>query len=220
VDGFAWTVIGSAAGVVAAVAAVIAIVRARADPGGEPGPDRAASARGRGQAVGSNTGLVIRARTVNAYGTAFPASPPQPAAAGPGLAGDTLPARNPVFTGRVSALAALAERLGAGPVAVVAVRGLGGWASRSWRWSTPTGNAPRGGTRWRGGCEPTPRSPLPRTWPRSARCSGSLARGRYASGPRGVVAALGARQDWLVVFDNAHGRVTLPGGCPAGPGTC
>jgi hypothetical protein len=91
VDGFAWTVIGSVAGVVAAVAAVIAIVR-----------------------------------TVH-IGTAPPSGPAdEAAAAGLGDGGDTLPARNPVFTGRVSALADLAAKRAGGPVAVVAVRGLGG----------------------------------------------------------------------------------------------
>ena len=126
-DGFAWTVVGSVAGVVGAVAAVIAIVRARADPGGGAGPDRASDvrARGRGLAVGTNTGTVIRARTVH-IGTA----PPGGAAGHTALptlgGGDTLPARTPVFTGRAAALADLADKLAGGPVAVVAVRGLGG----------------------------------------------------------------------------------------------
>jgi hypothetical protein len=67
VDGFAWTVIGSVAGVVGAAAAVFAILRARAEPGGEPGPAAISKvrARGRGQAVSTNTGTVIRARTVH-----------------------------------------------------------------------------------------------------------------------------------------------------------
>lgn len=74
-----------------------------------------------------------------------------------GGGGDTLPARNPVFAGRAWALAGLADKLTAGPMAVVAVRGMGGSASHSSRWSRPTGNANPSGTGWRDGCGPTRR---------------------------------------------------------------
>lgn len=44
----------------------------------------------------------------------------------PSLGPDTLPLRSPNFTGRTEALEDLGKRLAAGPVAVVALRGLGG----------------------------------------------------------------------------------------------
>ena len=49
-----------------------------------------------------------------------------PGPGGSGRSGDTLPSRNPKFTGRTEALRDLERRLAAGPVAVVALRGLAG----------------------------------------------------------------------------------------------
>jgi Tfp pilus assembly protein PilF len=222
VDGFAWTVIGSVAGVVAAVAAVVAIVRARADPGGEPGPAGTANvrARGRGQAVGSNTGLVIRARTVNTYGTALPgpASPPQPAGAGPGLAGDTLPARNPVFTGRVSALAGLTERLAGGPVAVVAVRGLGGVGKSQLALEYAHRERASGRYRVAGWVRADSPVTIAEDLAALAPLLGLPSDGTMGERAAGVVAALGSREDWLLVFDNAHSPGDLAGWLPGGAG--
>jgi hypothetical protein len=177
-------------------------------------------ARGRGQAVGSNTGLVIRARTVNTYGTALPGpvSPPQPAGAGPGLAGDTLPARNPVFTGRASALADLTERLAGGPVAVVAVRGLGGVGKSQ----LALEYAHR--ERKSGRCEVAGwvRADSPVTIAEDLAALGPLL-GLPGDGTMGeraaqVVTVLGARGDWLLVFDNAHRPGDLQGWLPGGAG--
>ena len=219
-DGFAWTVIGSVAGVVGAVAAVIAIVRARADPGGEPGPAAISNvrARGRGQAVGSNTGLVIRARTVNTYGTALPASPPQPAGAGPGLAGDTLPARNPVFTGRASALADLAQQLAAGPVAVVAVRGLGGVGKSQLALEYAHQMRKSGRYEVAGWVRADSAVTVAEDLAALGPLLGLPGEGTVGERAAGVVAALGSRRDWLVVFDNAHRPGDLAGWLPGGAG--
>jgi hypothetical protein len=64
---------------------------------------------------------------------------PLPLFPGAGPAISNLALRNRNFTGRAKLLAAIEHKLAAGNApAVVAVHGLGGWASRSSRWSTPT----------------------------------------------------------------------------------
>ena len=216
-DGFAWTVIGSVAGVVAAVAAVIAIVRARADPVGEPGADRAASvrARGRGQAVGTNTGTVIRARTVH-IGAAVPGGPADEAAAAAGLGdgGDTLPARNPVFSERVSALAGLAG----GPVAVVAVRGLGGVGKSQLALEYAHRERKAGRYQVAGWVRADSAVTMAEDLAALGPLLGLPAEGTMGERAEQVVTALGSRQDWLVVFDNAHRPGDLAGWLPGGAG--
>jgi hypothetical protein len=113
-------VLWGAVGGVAAASMVIGVLQARASADGEkpgsPAQLTKVRASGSGQAVGTNTGTVIHAGTVN-IGPAPPGGTAGQAAATPGLdsgrGGDTLPARNQVFTGRAGALAELAERLAA-----------------------------------------------------------------------------------------------------------
>ena len=109
-----------------------------------------------GQAVGTNLGTVVQTGTVN-LGSVAPDTETEKSSGAlrpgdSGWSGDTLPLRNPTFTGRTEMLEDLAERLAAGPVAVVACAGWEVWASRSWRWSMHTGCASPGGISWRGGC--------------------------------------------------------------------
>ena len=121
--------------------------------------------------AGSNTGTMISAKKViiggprrltPAKSTSAPASAGQrPGAGDGGRAGDTLPPRNPVFTGREDMLAEVGRRLEGGPVAVVAVRGLGGmgksqvaleYAHRMRAlWPVPGGGVGAGGFRGDGG---------------------------------------------------------------------
>jgi hypothetical protein len=156
-----WLLIGISVGLLAA-AVLVAIAQARSatDGEGQTGPVvRVGKARG-SPVAGSNTGMMISAKKVfiGAVGTPGPGlSPPaspveRPGAGDGGPGGDTLPPRNPVFTGRDEMLAEVGRRLADGPVAVVAVRGLGGWANRRWRWSMRTGCAHLAGTGWPGGC--------------------------------------------------------------------
>ena len=109
-DGFAWTVIGSVAGVVGAAAAIVF------------GLVPLLAARRRAGAAQPDTALADAGTATP--GPRPPACPAGQAGAVPGIdgGGDTLPARNPVFTGRDGALADLAGKMAAGPVAVVAVR--------------------------------------------------------------------------------------------------
>jgi Tfp pilus assembly protein PilF len=219
VDGFAWTVVGSVAGVVGAVAAVIAIVRARADPGGGPGPDRASDvrARGRGLAVGTNTGTVIRARTVH-IGTAPPGGAAEQAALPTLGGGDTLPARTPVFTGRTRALAGLADRLAGGPVAVVAVRGLGGVGKSQLALEYAHRERASGRCRVAGWVRADSPVTIAEDLAALAPLLGLPSDGTMGERAAGVVAALGAREDWLLVFDNAHSPGDLQGWLPGGAG--
>jgi MFS family permease len=130
-----WLLIGIGAGLLVA-AALVAVVQVRSSPGGE---EKAARVVRVGTVrwspvAGSNTGLMIGAKKVinkkviiGAAGTAVPgkdspASVVQRQGADDGeRAGDTLPLRNAVFTGRDDMLAEVGRRLDAGPVAVVAV---------------------------------------------------------------------------------------------------
>ena len=83
---------------------------------------RAEVSGGRGVQVGSGN------EQVNQYIQTYIENQHLPAGHvhGPGRSGDTLPLRNRTFTGRTQVLEAVGERLAAGPVAVVALRGLGG----------------------------------------------------------------------------------------------
>jgi len=128
------------------------------------------------------------------------------------------PLRNPAFTGRAEVLEELEERLGSGPVAVVAVRGLGGvgksqvaleYAYRM----CESGRYELAG--WvRADSAVTVAEDLAALAPRL---------GIGTDGPTGdlaaaVVAALGARRDWLVVFDNAQFPADLAEMLPGGGG--
>ena len=128
------------------------------------------------------------------------------------------PLRNPAFTGRRVFLEELGERLVAGPVAVVAVRGLGGvgksqvaleYAYRmcdSARYETAA---------WvRADSAVTVAEDLAAMAPLLG-ISTDAPTGELASA---VVAALGSRRDWLVVFDNARAPADLAGLLPGGGG--
>jgi Tfp pilus assembly protein PilF len=216
-----WGVTG---GVVAA-SAVIGVLQARASGGsGEPGgPAQVIRVRasGSGQVVGTNTGTVIRARTVH-IGAAPPGETADQTARTPGLdsdrAGDTLPARNPVFTGRAGPLADLAGKLAGGPVAVVAVRGLGGVGKSQLALEYAHRERKSGRYRVAGWV----RADSPVTVAEDLAALGPLLRlpqdGTTGERATDVVAALGSRRDWLLVFDNAHRPGDLRGWLPGGAG--
>ena len=130
-----WLLIGISAGLLVA-AVLVAVVQARSSPGDEEkaGPVvRVGKPRGSPMA-GTNTGMMISAENlyIDAAGTADPGKKtPVDVVCHSGAddrerAGETLPPPNPVFTGREEMLAEVGRCLAGGPVAVVAVRGLGG----------------------------------------------------------------------------------------------
>ena len=210
-----WLLIGISVGLLAA-AVLIAVVQARFSQSGQKAGSVAHATQPRWSPVaGSNTGVMISAKKViiGAAGAAEPGhGSPAPVANRLGAgneerAGDTLPPRNPAFTGRDDTLAEVERRLAGGPVAVVAVRGLGGMGKSQ----VALEYAHR--MRDSGRCQLA-------GWVRAdsvvtaAEDLAALAPllGVAADGPAGevaasVVAALRARRDWLVVFDNAQ----LPG---------
>ena len=222
-----WPLIGIGAGVLAA-AVLVAIAQARsaADGEGRAGPVVRVREPRWSPVAGSNTGTMISAENViiGAVGTPAPgigpsASPAErPGAGDGGPGGDTLPPRNPVFTGRDEMLAEVGRLLADGPVAVVAVRGLGGMGKS--QVALEYAHRMRASGRYRVA-----------GWVRAdsaVTVAGDLAAmapqlGLRADGPAGevaasVVAALRSRRDWLVVFDNAQAPGDLAGMLPGGAG--
>ena len=227
-----WLLMGiSAALLVAAV--LVAAVQVRSSPGGQDKSGLVVRVEKPywSPVARSNTGTMISAKKVinkkviiDVAGAAdpgrgSPASVVQRPGAGDGeRAGDTLPPRNPVFTGRDDMLAEVGRRLDGGPVAVVAVRGLGGMGKS--QVALEYAHRMRGCGRYRVA-----------GWVRAdsvvtaAEDLAALAPlvGLAADGPAGevaasVVAALGSRRDWLVVFDNAQVPGDLAGMLPGGGG--
>jgi Tfp pilus assembly protein PilF len=128
------------------------------------------------------------------------------------------PLRNPAFTGRAEVLAELGRQLATGPVAVVAMRGLGGVGKSQVALEYAYRMCEIGRYQLAG-------------WVRAdsqVAVAGDLAAmapllGIESDKPPGelaamVVAVLGERRDWLVVFDNAEAPGDLAGMLPRGGG--
>ena len=227
-----WLLIGISAGLLVA-AVLIAVVQARSSPGGEDkaGPVARVRKPRWSPVAGSNTGTMISARKVinkkviiGAPGAADPgtSSPAlvvqRPGASDGGRAGDTLPPHNPVFTGRDDVLAEVGRCLVREPVAVVAVRGLGGMGKS--QVALEYAHRMRGSGRYR--VAGWVRADSVVTVAEDLAAMAPLL-GLEADGPAGevaasVVAALGSRRDWLVVFDNAQAPGDLAGMLPGGGG--
>ncbi len=137
---------------------------------------------------------------------------------GLGRAGETLPLRNPTFTGRAEALAGLEERLLRGPVAVVALRGLGGVGKS--QLALEYAHRMRQSGRYqlaawvRADSAVSAAEDLAALAPRL----GTPTKGTVSDVASHVVGALAARPDWLVVFDNAQKPGDLAGMLPGGGG--
>jgi Tfp pilus assembly protein PilF len=204
VDAFAWTVVGSVAGVVGAAATVFGLF-----------PLLAARRR---EKAAAQPGIVLARAGVAPFGSVPPGSPAERAPAAASDGGDTLPARNPVFTGRDGALRELAGKLEAGPVAVVAVRGLGGVGKSQLALEYAYQERESGRYQVAGWV----RADSPVTVAEDLAALGPLLRlpaeGTMGERAEQVVSALRAQRDWLMVFDNAHRPGDLQGWLPGGAG--
>ena len=128
------------------------------------------------------------------------------------------PLRNPAFTGRAQVLEELGRRLEAGPVAVVAVRGLGGVGKSQLALEYAYRMCESG----RYELAAWVRADSAVTVAEDLAAMAPLL-GIGADGPAGelaaaVVAVLESRENWLVVFDNAQAPADLTGMLPGGGG--
>jgi tetratricopeptide (TPR) repeat protein len=128
------------------------------------------------------------------------------------------PLRNPAFTGRSQVLEQLGQLLAAGPVSVVAVRGLGGMGKSQLALEYAYRMCESG----RYGVAGWVRADSAVTVAQDLAALAPLL-GIDTDGPIGelaasVVAALQLRRDWLVVFDNAQSPGDLSGMLPSGGG--
>lgn len=141
---------------------------------------------------------------------------PEPGSPGP--SGDTLPFRNRTFTGRTAVLQALVERLAVGPVAVVALRGLGGVGKSQLALEYAHRMRQSGRYQLAGWV----RADSPVTVAKDLAALAPLLRlpmeGTVGEIAAEVVSALRSRRDWLVVFDNAQRPGDLVGLLPGGSG--
>jgi hypothetical protein len=227
-----WLLIGISAGLPVA-AVLVAIVQARSSPSGEDktGPVVRVRKPRWSPVAGSNTGMMISAKKVinkkviiGAAGTPDPGGS-SPVSVGQGSGsdngestGDTLPPRNPVFTGRDEMLAEVERRLADGPVAVVAVRGLGGMGKSQVALEYAHRMRSSGRYRVAGWVRADSAVTVAEDLAAMAPLLGLPEDGPAGEMAAAVVAALGARRDWLVVFDNAQVPGDLAKVLPGGGG--
>jgi tetratricopeptide (TPR) repeat protein len=125
-----------------------------------------------------------------------------------------LPARNPLFTGRADLLRELATRLETGPVAVAAMRGLGGIgkSSLALEYAYQARDSGRYAIVWWVRAD----SPLTLHADLAALAAelGVGPGGDEQETVRALVRALAIRDDWLIVYDNAEGPQDLSGMLP------
>ena len=137
---------------------------------------------------------------------------------GPVRSGDTLPFRNPKFTGRTEALEALGMRLAAGPVAVVAVRGLGGVGKSQLALEYAHRMRESGRYQLAGWVRAESAVTIAEDLAALAPLLGLTGEETVGEIAAQVVGALRSRRDWLVVFDNAQRPGDLAGMLPGGRG--
>ena len=128
------------------------------------------------------------------------------------------PLRNRAFTGRAEVLEELGQRLSAGPVAVVAVRGLGGVGKSQVALEYAYRMCEAGRYEAAGWIRADSAVTLAEDLAAMAPLLGIEAPGPASDLALEVVAALRARRDWLVVFDNAQVPGDLAGMLPGGTG--
>jgi len=128
----------------------------------------------------------------------------------------SLPARNPLFTGRSDLLRELATRLQTGPVAVVAMRGLGGIgkSSLALEFAYQARDSGHYAIVWWVRAD----SPLTLSADLAALAAevGIGPGGDQQEAVRALIRALAVRDDWLIVYDNAERPQDLSGMLPGG----
>jgi len=132
--------------------------------------------------------------------------------------GDTLPLRNPSFTGRAEALEDLETRLAGGPVAVVAVRGLGGVGKSQLALEYAHRMRQSGRYRLAGWVRADSRVTIAEDMAALAPLLGLPEKKTIGKTAAQVVRALASLPDWLLVFDNAQNPDDLAGMLPGGGG--
>ncbi len=137
---------------------------------------------------------------------------------GLGRSGDTLPLRNPAFTGRTAALEELEKRLATGPVAVVALRGLGGMGKSQLALEYAHQMRQSGRYQLAGWIRSDSTVTIAEDLAKLAPILGLSVEGPIGKVAAAVVSSLGAQRDWLVVFDNAQKPGDLVGMQPGGRG--
>ena len=136
----------------------------------------------------------------------------------PGQPGDTLPLRNPTFTGRTALLEAMRERLAAGPVAVVALRGLGGVGKSQLALEYAHRMRQSGRYQLAGWVRADSPVTVAEDLAKLAPLLGLPVEGSVGEIAEQVLGALGSRRGWLVVFDNAQKPGDLVRMLPGGGG--
>jgi tetratricopeptide (TPR) repeat protein len=133
---------------------------------------------------------------------------------GPGPAEDTLPLRNPTFTGRAEELESLERRLANGRVAVVAVRGLGGIGKSQLALEYAYRMRQSGRYQLVGWVRADSPVTIDEDLAALAPLLGLSTEGTIGEVVAQVVGALQSRRDWLVIFDNAQKPGDLTGLLP------
>ena len=128
------------------------------------------------------------------------------------------PLRNPAFTGRAEVLAELEERLAAGPVAMVAVRGLGGVGKSQVALEYAYRMCESGRYEVAGWVRADSAVTVAEDLAAMAPLLGIDADGPTGELAAAVTGALASRRDWLLVFDNAQAPSDLAGMLPSGGG--
>ncbi|MGH3405089.1 MAG: FxSxx-COOH system tetratricopeptide repeat protein [Streptosporangiaceae bacterium] len=145
--------------------------------------------------------------------------PPASAAPEPsGQSGDTLPLRNPTFTGRAAKLDDLERLLAAGPVAVVAVRGLGGVGKSQLALEYAHRMRQSGRYQLAGWVRADSPVTVAEDLAALAPLLGLPVDAAIGDTAAKVIGAMGSRRGWLVVFDNAQSPDELAGMLPRGAG--
>jgi len=136
----------------------------------------------------------------------------------PGQPGDTLPLRNRTFTGRTEVLEVLGKRLAAGPVAVVALRGLGGVGKSQLALEYAHRMRESGRYQLAGWVRADSPVAVAEDLAALAPLLGLPMEGSVGQIAAQVISTLRTRPDRLVVFDNAQRPGDLVGMLPGGGG--
>jgi Tfp pilus assembly protein PilF len=199
-----WTVVGSLAAVAGVIVAIVFGVQGRR--------------RQRLPSAGATQRCDRDERLALGELTQAEKAPVTPGSDSPDRSGGTLPFRNPTFTGRAEALEELESRLAGGPVAVVAVRGLGGVGKSQLALEYAHQMRQSGRYQLAGWVRADSPVTIAEDMAALSPLLGLPGDETVGETAAQVVRALARRRDWLVVFDNAQKPDDLAGMLPPGGG--